>query len=258
MSKSIFITGAASGIGRETARLFADKGWFVGIVDINSDELYSLQAELGEGNCCLATANVVDVDSLGAALEVFSTLTGGKMNVLFNNAGILRMGLNDTISLEDQLLTIDVNIKGVLNSINFALPLLKQTPGARIISMCSASSVYGMPELAVYSATKHAVRALTEAFDIEFELYGIRSCDIMAPYIATPMVTEALQQAYSVTSTGVNLWPSQIAALVWKAAHGRKLHWKIHPMTYLLFCTLWALPFLRRPIIKHFCLSKGN
>lgn len=258
MRKSIFITGAASGIGRETARLFAGKGWFVGIVDIDSDGLHSLQAELGEENCCLATADVGDMESLGAVLEVFSTLTGGKMNVLFNNAGILRMGRNDTISLEDQLLTVDVNVKGVLNSIHFALPLLKQTQGARIISMCSASSIYGMPELAVYSATKHAVRALTEAFDLEFERYGIRSCDIITPYVATPMVTGASQQAYSVTSTGVNLGPGQIAALVWKAAHGHKLHWKIHPMTYLLFFTFWALPFLKRPIIKHLCLSKGN
>lgn len=122
--------------------------------------------------------------------------------------------------------------------------------------MCSTSSIYGLPELAVYSASKHAVCALTEAFDIELEKYAIKVCDIMAPYVATPMVTEAAQQAHSVASTGVNLQPEQIAVLVWKAAHGDKLHWKIHYLTYVLFFAFWAMPFLKRPLVKHLCLSK--
>lgn len=254
--KCIFITGAASGIGRETARFFGAKGWFVGIVDVDTEGLHSLQEEIGPENSFAAVANVVDRDSLGAAVELFANRTDGRMHVLFNNAGILRMGLNETIPLEEQHLTVDVNIRGVLNSIHATLPLLKQTTDARIISMCSTSAVYGLPELAVYSATKHAVCALTEALDLEFERYGIKVCDIMAPYVATPMVTEASHQARSVDTTGVNLTAAQIAALVWKAAHGRKLHWKIHYLTYVLFFFFWALPFLKRPLVKYLCLTQ--
>ena len=255
--KCIFITGAASGIGRATAHLFARKGWYPGIVDLNMEGLQSLAEEIGAEHCFVRGADVTVPDSYRQAVAAFAEETGGQMDVLFNNAGILRMGRNETIALKEQHRTVDINIKGILNGIDAALPLLKKTPGARIISMCSTSSVYGMPELAVYSATKHAVCALTEAFDLELERYGIGVCDIMAPYVATPMVTEAVQQAHSVASTGVNLTAEQIASLVWKAAHGHKLHWKIHYLTHVLFFAFWALPFLRRPVVKHLCLSKG-
>jgi NADP-dependent 3-hydroxy acid dehydrogenase YdfG len=254
--KSIFITGAASGIGRETARLFSGKGWYVGITDMNAEPLKALEDELGEENCFARVMDVTDPESYQEAVADFGETTGGKMDVLFNNAGILRMGLNEEISLAEQHLTVDINIKGILNGIDAALPLLKKTPGARIVSMCSTSSVYGLPELAVYSATKHAVCALTEALDIELEKYGIKVCDIMAPYVATPMVTEAARQAHSVASTGVNLKPEQIAELVWEAAHGNKLHWKIHYLTYVLFFSFWLMPFLKRPLVKYLCLSK--
>ena len=254
--KSIFITGAASGIGRETALLFAGQDWFVGITDLNEAGLKALQQEIGEANCFSQVMDVTDPESYKEAVEGFAKATGNQMDVLFNNAGILRMGLNENISLQDQHLTVDVNIKGILNGIHCSLPYLKQTPYSRIISMCSTSSVYGLPELTVYSATKHAVCALTEAMSLELEKYGIRVSDIMAPYVNTPMVTAADQQAHSVESTGINLEPKQIAALVWKAAHGNKLHWKIHYLTYVLFFTFWVMPFLKRPMIKFLCMSK--
>ena len=253
--KTIFITGAASGIGLETARLFASQDWFVGLVDINAERLKTLETEIKVENCFTCVMDVTDPESYQEAVSAFAEKTGGKMDILFNNAGILRMGLNENIDLKEQHLIVDINIKGILNGISVCLPLLKKTPAARIISMCSTSSVYGLPELAVYSATKHAVCALTEAFDIELEQYGIQVCDIMAPYVATPMVTDTPHQAHSVASTGVNLKAEQIAALVWKAAHGNKLHWKIHYLTYVLFFTFWALPFLKRPVIKHLCLG---
>ena len=110
--KSIFITGAASGIGRKTALLFANRGWFVGLFDIDKTGLGSLLVEIGEDNCCLKVMNVANVDRVGEAVETFVARTGGKMDVLFNSAGILRMGLNETISLEDQHLIVDINVKG--------------------------------------------------------------------------------------------------------------------------------------------------
>ncbi|MFH1032905.1 MAG: SDR family oxidoreductase [Pseudomonadota bacterium] len=252
---SIFITGAASGIGRETAKLFAAQGWFVGAADLDEGGLRSLQAEIGPDNCTHGVMDVTDPKGFKATVDDFAEKTGGKMDVLFNNAGILRMGPNEAIPLEQQHLTINVNVNGLLTGVACSLDYLKRTPGARIISMCSTSSVYGLPELAVYSASKHAVAALTEALDLELEQYGIAVSDIMAPYVSTPMVTAARTHAHSIESTGVNLKPEQIAALVWKAAHGRKRHWKIHYLTYVLFGTFWALPFLRRPMTKMLCLT---
>lgn len=255
LTKSIFVTGAASGIGRETARLFGANGWFVGIVDLDPEGLKSLETDIGPDRCFKRVMDVTDPEGYRTAVAAFAEINGGKMDVLFNNAGIVRMGLNESIPLSEQHRIVDINVKGILTGIDCSLPFLKQTPGARIISMCSTSSLYGIPELAVYSATKHAVAALTEALSLELERYGITVSDIIVPYVNTPMITAARSQAYSVQSTGINVQPRQVAETVWKAAHGKKIHWKIHYLTYVLFASFWAFPFLRRPIAKYLCLT---
>jgi NADP-dependent 3-hydroxy acid dehydrogenase YdfG len=253
--KSIFITGAASGIGRHTALFFARRGWMVGIADIDAGGLARLAQEIGPGNCRVLNLDVTSPEQYREAMDAFTAETGGWLDVLFNNAGILRMGRNEQIALAQQHLTLDINVKGVLNGIDCALPALKRTPGAHIVTMCSTSAIYGLPELAVYSASKHAVHALTEALDIELERDGITVTDIMAPFVNTPMVTHAAHQASSVKSTGVNVEPEQVAEVVWKASHGRKRHWKIHYLTHVLVAVFAVLPMLRRPIIKRLCLG---
>jgi len=253
--KSIFITGAASGIGRWTAQLFARNGWFVGIVDVNKDGLLTLQSEIGEDNCFLAVMDVADVDSVREAVKGFADKTGGAMSVLFNNAGIVEMGPNEDIPIDKQGRIVDINFKGILNCVHCSLEYLKNTPDARIISMCSASAIYGIPELAVYAATKHAVKALTEALDIELEKYGIIVSDILVPYVKTPLITDASVQAFSVDKTGVNVEPAQVAETVWKAAHGAKLHWKMTAGLNLALAIFWAFPFMKRSIIKKQAMS---
>lgn len=254
--KSIFITGAASGIGRHTALLFASRGWFVGLADIDTEGLDRLEREIGADNCRTLWLDVTDAKRYRAVIEMFTSSTGGRLDVLFNNAGILRMGRNEDIPLMQQYLTLDINVKGVLNGIHCALPALRATPDAHILTMCSTSAIYGMPELAVYSASKHAVHALTEALDLELERDGITVSDIMAPYVNTPMVTAAPTQASSVRSTGINVQPEQVAEVVWKAAHGRTRHWKVHYLTHVLVAVFALLPPLRRPVIKALCLGR--
>jgi len=256
--KSIFITGAASGIGEAAARLFSRQGWFVGLSDINRRALTALHRELGIDQACCMETDVTCSESLLAAVDTFSRHTGGRMDVLFNCAGILRMGPHRAIPIEEQTRTVAVNLNGVLHSIQAGLPLLRQTPGARIINMSSASAVYGGPELAVYSATKFAVRGLTEALDIEFEPLDIGVCDIMVPYVATPMITDAGIQATSVRRMGVHVGPKTVADAVWRAAHGRKLHWKVGATIRVLMLGMWALPFARRFLVKTLAFGNGN
>lgn len=254
--RSIFITGAASGIGRQTALLFAARGWYVGLADIDAEGLAQLAREIGADHCRTLALDVTDVPQYRAAIDAFTRSTGGRLDVLFNNAGILRMGRNEGIPLAQQHLTLDINVKGVLNGIHCALPALRATPGAHIVTMCSTSALYGMPELAVYSASKHAVHGLTEALDLELECDGITVSDILAPYVNTPMVAAAATQARSVRSTGVNVQPQQVAEVVWKAAHGRKRHWKVHYLTHMLAAAFALLPPLRRPVVKALCLGR--
>jgi NAD(P)-dependent dehydrogenase (short-subunit alcohol dehydrogenase family) len=248
--QSIFITGGASGIGKATAAYFARQGWLVGIGDIDARALQALPQALGDDRACCWVTDVTDLDSVRTAVAAFGARTGGRMNVLFNCAGILRMGPHRRIPIEEQTRTVAVNVNGVLHGIQAALPLLKRTPGAAIISMSSASAVYGAPETAVYSATKFAVRGLTEALDIEFEPLGIRVCDIMAPFVATPMILDAPVKATSVDRLGIRIRPEAVAAVVWRAAHERRLHWKVGAIIPAVMVVMWALPFLRRFLVK--------
>jgi len=247
--KSIFVTGAASGIGKQTALYFLQKGWYVGMTDIHEGGLTALQAQVNDQNTFTRKMDVTDFENVKETVDAFLQKTGGRMDVLFNNAGILRMGPFEAISQKDQAAIVDVNFKGVLNCINASFPALRTTKDARIINMSSGSAAYGIPEITVYSATKHAVRGLTEALNIEFEGYDIFVCDIMPAYVATPMVVDAPVKAKSVEKLGIALTPEQVAHTVWKAAHKKKIHWVLGGSP-LLSLVLAFLPFLKRPLIK--------
>jgi NAD(P)-dependent dehydrogenase (short-subunit alcohol dehydrogenase family) len=246
--KTIVITGAASGIGLETALLFAKNGWFVGLFDINQFGLDDLAARIGPENCFSRLMDVADADSVKQGIDAFAEKTGGKIHVLLNNAGILKFGLFENVPLQDHLRIIEVNFKGCINCIFHCLTYLKQTSGARIINMSSASSIYGIPDLSVYSAAKHALSAMTEALNLELERHGIHVCDIRPPYVKTPLL-DSPEEIYSIKTMKVLLTPAYVARRVWKAAHGRKLHWNIGATPALLFL-FWLMPFVRRFAVK--------
>lgn len=249
-SNTLFVTGAASGIGKATALLFARKGWFVGLFDLNEQGLKDLAAHIGQENCCFKKMDVRAPEEVESAVNFFLDRTSGRMDILFNNAGILRMGTFETIALEDLHLIVDINLNGIINCISACLPALRETSGSRIINMSSSSASYGIPELAVYSATKHAVRGLTEALNIEFERFGIMVSDIMPAYVDTPMVTEAKVKASNVETAGINLTAPQVAETVWQAAQRKKIHWSVGRKRRLMSLVFALLPFLRRAVIK--------
>lgn len=225
MTKSIFITGAADGIGRETALYFTSRGWFAGLFDINEQGLKKTANEIGQDRCCHMKLDVTDMESFQHAIDFFSIHTDGKMNALFNCAGIMRMGPFDEVPLEEHLKTIRINVDGPVIGTRLALPLLEKTGEAAVITMSSASAFYGVPDLSVYSATKFAVRGLTEALNIELEGKGITVTDLMPLYVNTGMISSQQHRAGSLDLFGARLSPLEMAELVWKAAHGSRVHW---------------------------------
>lgn len=234
--KSIFITGAAAGIGRATAQRFAAAGWRVGLYDINLAGVTALASELGSA-AVAGQLDVTNAEAFAAALADFSAGADGKLDVLFNNAGVLATGDFETVPLTRCQQLIDINTKGVVNGCHAALPYLKAAQG-RVINMASASSFYGTPAFAVYSASKFFVRGLTEALNIEWARHGIYVCDVSPLFVDTPMVAAVTDKPKSLAALGVRLSAPDIAAVVYKAATCARwcgpVHWLPGAQTKLL------------------------
>lgn len=220
--KTILVTGAASGIGKATSLLFGSRGWNVGCYDVDVDGARKVAEQIGKGTFH-GRIDVTSEESWKTAVADFRG-GAGTLDVLFNCAGILRMGHFEDVGPAECRKQLDVNVMGVILGIQTCLPLLERARGA-IVNMSSASAVYGQPELAVYSATKFAVRALTEALDIELRVKGVRIADVMPGYVDTPMVSSQSHKAKSLQKLGVKLTPEKIAEVVWDAAHGTSLHY---------------------------------
>lgn len=231
--KSIFVTGAGSGIGRATAKLFAERGWFVGLYDVNPSGLAETEASIPPAQRLSGVFDVRDREGWKSALGAFTTASGGKLDVLFNNAGVAKHGWFEDVSQDDADLEIDVNIKGVVNGCYAALPYLKATPGSRIVNTASAAAIIGSPRLAVYSATKFAVRGLSEALDIEFGRHGVRVTCLMPFFIETPILdggTSGTNRHFrdEIVAQKSKVYPvSDAAEGAWAAAHGAELHYPV-------------------------------
>ncbi len=239
--KAIFITGAASGMGRETAKLFAAKGWFVGAYDVNVDGLKTLEQEIGSDNCITQRLDVTNKADFDSAIAAFGAETDGKLDVLFSNAGIGESGWFEDIPFEAAMRVVQVNLVGVIASLYAALPLLKATPNSLAFITSSSSATYGMPRIAVYSATKHAVKGLTEALSIEFARHGVRVADTLPGLIDTAILrstpnrsgdrAKPTEDEFYATAPKKGMFrltpPTEIAETVWNAYGSDKLHWYV-------------------------------
>lgn len=221
--KSVLITGAATGIGRSTALRFAAEGWFVGLYDVNALGLKQLAAELGASRATHGVLDVGDAAAFEQAAQSFFTAAGGRLDVLINNAGILSCGRFEELPASRHEALLRVNALGVVNGCRAAHPYLKQTPGARVVNLSSASAIYGSPDFATYSATKFFVRGLTEALNLEWRGQGIGVCDVMPLFVDTPMLTAVNYRPPSVDKLGVRLSAEDIAKAVYRAATSRRL-----------------------------------
>jgi short-subunit dehydrogenase len=250
MKKSIFITGAAAGIGKATALLFINKGWFVGITDADEAGLEELKKSVnGKVGYC-APLDVTNAEKVAVALSEFSRAAGGKIDLLFNSAGILRVKPFEDITLQDHHKILDINAGGILNCTYHAFSYLKNAKGSRVINMASVASIIPTPTEVTYAASKFWVRGFTEALNIEWERYGIHVCDIMPNFVNTPMVEQ--NPGKFVDSVGVYITAQKVAQIVWKAAKSKRIHWIIdRPQNKLFYMLRAIIPFsLERFVMK--------
>lgn len=213
---SVFVTGAAAGIGRAAALLFARNGYRVGAVDVDEAGLADLGAEARRAGITTVETGVLDVtDTDGWRRALAGFCTDGRLDILVNNAGLLSSGpFEDTPAARHRTL-VDVNVTGVVLGCHAAFEYLRDTPGAQVVNLCSASALYGQPDLATYSATKFAVRGLTEALELEWARHDIRVTALWPLFVGTGMV-EGMDIGAR-RSLGVRLTADDVARAIYDA-----------------------------------------
>jgi NADP-dependent 3-hydroxy acid dehydrogenase YdfG len=187
--KVVVITGASSGLGEAAARHLAAQGARVVLGSRRVDRIKALADELTRsGGKALAMAtDVTHVDQVkklvDAAVQAF-----GRIDVMINNAGLMPNSPIERLKIDDWNRMIDVNIKGVLYGIAAALPHMMRQKGGHIINVSSVAGHKVRPGNAVYAATKHAVRVISEGLRMEVKPYNIRTTVISPGAVATELV----------------------------------------------------------------------
>jgi 2-keto-3-deoxy-L-fuconate dehydrogenase len=177
------VTGGGSGIGLAVARMLAGQGARVAVLDLNpGEEFVGLKAD------------VTDDASVRLAVDTAAERLGG-IDILVNNAGIGAIGTVADNSDEEWHHVFDVNVVGMVRVARAALPYLRRSAHAAIVNTCSAAATMGLPQRALYSATKGAVLSLTLAMAADHIAEGIRVNCVSPGTADTPWIGRLLGQA---------------------------------------------------------------
>ncbi len=233
--RSIFISGGGSGIGREIAFHFGQRGWFVGVGDISAQGMQDTLGLVEGGYKFSHPLDVRDRAAWDEALGGFSTATGGRIDVVVNNAGIGTGGPIHELEKDEIDACVDINIRGVLYGAQAAYPHLQKTaPGSALVNIASAAGITGGSGMSVYSASKFAVRGIAESLDAEWAEEGIKSCSICPSFIETPLLEGTGHRGSNETvrskvkEAGLEITPvAEVAETVWDAVHGDGLHYLV-------------------------------
>lgn len=194
--QTAIVTGGASGIGKAIARVFAEEGARVAVLDVDRDAAEETVRTLEKegGTVSFFECDVSDADQVpatfGAVVDEF-----GSLEVLINNAGIAHVGTVEETTEEDLDRLYEVNVKGVYNCLRAGVPEMKEEGGA-IVNIASVASSVGIPQRFAYSMTKGAVLTMTYSVACDYVDEGIR-CNAVSPArIHTPFVDGFLEENF--------------------------------------------------------------
>jgi short-subunit dehydrogenase len=186
--KTVFITGASSGIGRSLALTFAAKGAHVAVAARRTDDLDKLVREIEEHGG-RAKAYVVDVADPGAAAEAVRAADKdlGALEMVIANAGVGFYGHSATMKWEDIARNLDVNVRGAMATLHAAIPIFLANKGGHLVGVTSLAGRRALPNSAPYSASKAALSTFLESLRIDLAEAGIRVTDVQPGFVDTPM-----------------------------------------------------------------------
>ncbi|MCX5572112.1 SDR family oxidoreductase [Kaistia nematophila] len=185
-NKVVVITGASSGLGEAAARQLASHGAKLMLGARRVDRMRALAGELGIGEKAALETDVTDRDQVKRLVD-HAVAVHGRIDVIINNAGLMPSSLLERLKIDEWDRMIDVNIKGVLYGIAAALPYMQAQKSGHVINVASVAGHKVGPGGAVYSATKHAVRVISEGLRQEVKPYNIRTTIISPGAVATEL-----------------------------------------------------------------------
>ena len=180
--KRVLVTGAASGIGRATAILFAREGAAVTIGDVNEAGL----AETAAAMAISPRIQTYDAGDIASCRALIDAASEDGLDVLCNIAGVLKWGPSQEFSVEDFDRIMRINATSVFALCQAALPHLLESKG-NIVNTASSSALVGIAYTVAYSASKHAVAGITKGLAIEFAAKGVRINAVCPGQVKTPM-----------------------------------------------------------------------
>ncbi len=191
--KTVLVTGASSGIGAATARLFAAGGARVVLAARSEDGLNRLAAEIGGAERALAVpCDVTDVAALASLVDV-AERRFGSLHVLVNNAGYNARGAVETVPVDELLRVVDVNLRAPIALCRLALPALRRAGGGAMVNVASLAGKIPLPVEAVYSATKFGLRAFSFALAEELRGTGISVSVVSPGPVETPFILSRIE-----------------------------------------------------------------
>jgi NAD(P)-dependent dehydrogenase (short-subunit alcohol dehydrogenase family) len=209
------VTGGASGIGLATATLLAERGAAVAVLDLAPEglpeQLYGV------------TANVADRVSVTAAIDEVAARLGG-IDIVVNNAGVSAVGTVEANDDEEWARVLNINVTGMARVTAAALPHLRRSAAASVVNLCSIAALNGLPDRALYSASKGAVLALTYAMATDHVREGVRVNCVSPGTVHTPFVdrmlsnfTDPVQERAALDArqaTGRMVTPEEVAGAI--------------------------------------------
>ena len=194
--KSCIVTGAGSGIGRAIAELFAQAGGAVCVADIQEAAAGETvkRIEAAGGQAYALAANVADAAACAGLAREVAARSGGRIDVLVNNAGVGHVGTILTTTAEDLQRLWSINLMGAYHLAREVLPLMIKAGSGSIVNLGSIAGVMGMEDRFAYTVTKHAIVGMTKAMALDHGTTGVRINAICPGRVLTPFVEARLKE----------------------------------------------------------------